>query len=705
MKKKSYIVFIILAVASLYLITNFFIKHRNLQKKSSQITKNIDVNQIQQENNFSSQSNIKQTILEKNNTSLEGSSKEDPSNNKQTNSNPIKENISKNNIPLFADDLITKISLNDQTQNNFSFTQIDLIETNPIYENNDTLQSKESLNDIPVEIKPFSKEGVDINLSENKDLEDVNALQKDKLSSSENNKLSNEIIDQIDEQNTAQISKETNSNISNIDFTKINSLSFPNSNFQTINLFKIFTKDDFIKEKEKENIKDNTKITTNCNSNEKIDSKPSDNPCVLPNSKKKLSQIIVANNQYTKSDFLKKRIKIKPGDYINEKKLQEHLNFINLNPFRKVALIIDPKQDNNCDIDLICHDRFFVRPYLGFDNTGLKIIGKNRVYAGFDWNNPFTLDSILSYQYLSSANFKKFQSHTGSWTFFLPWENFLTLYASYAYIDVDHMIPYIEKRHGSALQTSLRYNICLPIINLISHDLILGFDFKRTDTNLIFSRFSALDDTFVNLTQFLFSYGLNRNNNFYNTKLLLELYFSLGPMVSDQEDSRYNNLRRFSKNQYVYAKGYFFNLIKIPKDFLLSLILSGQISNENLLPSETFSIGGYNTVRGYNERQVNTDSGFIVNLELRCPSQSFLSKKCINDSFRIIFFFDYGNGFIKNPMPFEDKNSYLIGFGPGLRYVINPYLTTRLDWGIKGKNNHVPDKAKSFCHFSVNLSY
>lgn len=40
----------------------------------------------------------------------------------------------------------------------------------------------------------------------------------------------------------------------------------------------------------------------------------------------------------------------------------------------------------------------------------------------------------------------------------------------------------------------------------------------------------------------------------------------------------------------------------------------GQLASTNLLPSEQMGLGGYNSVRGYLERQVNVDNGLIVNL-------------------------------------------------------------------------------------------
>lgn len=417
---------------------------------------------------------------------------------------------------------------------------------------------------------------------------------------------------------------------------------------------------------------------------------------------KKINKIYIHKSKYTNAELLKKRLKIKTYDFLDEKKFQKHLNFYNLNPFRNVKAIIDPIDDKNCSIDLICQDRFFIRPYIGADNSGLKDLNTNRIYAGFDWNRAFAIDSILSYQYLTSYNINIFQSHTGYYTIYLPWQNILNIFASYAYINVDHQIPYIEKHDGYGLQTSIRYDVCLPLLNSLTHDLILGFDFKRTNTDLLFSRFTALNDTEVNLSQFLISYSLNWNKKFYKTKFLIELYIST-PFLKDEENFRYNDLRRFAMSNYLYAKGYFTNIFTTPNNFLIILAMTGQISNQNLLPSETFGLGGYNSVRGYYEREVNTDSGFILNCEVRTPSMSFLPKK--TDSLKFLVFLDYGFGSIHKTYPFEEKNYQLLGYGPGFRYVANPNFSIRLDWGIKGINNQDFYPQKGLLHFSLNLNY
>lgn len=439
--------------------------------------------------------------------------------------------------------------------------------------------------------------------------------------------------------------------------------------------------------------------------NTKIEKKPTNDSFNHDPTKQKLSQIYVANNRYTKTDFLKNRLKIKSGDYIDQKKLQQHLNFINQNPFRNINMILEKHTPNTYDIELLTHDQFPFRVSIGSDDTGLELLDRNRAYTGFNWNNAFLLDSILSYQYLTSYDPKKLQAHTGNWTFYLPWENILTLFGDFSKFEVDNFSPSIIRNDRFNSQASFRYDVCLPIIASITHDVIFGFDFKRADTNLPYARDLSFNPPTINVTQFMLSYLLKFDSKIYQTKFVFELFSSFGPMTSDEENEKYNEYRRLAKNRYFYAKGYFSNLFKLPKDFLLTLMIRGQVANENLLPSETLAVGGYNSVRGYFERQLNGDMGLIVNSEIRTPSLSLFPSKKINDSLQFIAFFDYGLASIYKTLLFEEKNRNLIGYGPGIRYELNPFFTARFDWGFKGIKDDLYGGGNSQIHFSVNLNY
>ena len=152
----------------------------------------------------------------------------------------------------------------------------------------------------------------------------------------------------------------------------------------------------------------------------------------------------------------------------------------------------------------------------------------------------------------------------------------------------------------------------------------------------------------------------------------IEGFCSPGTWVSDQTNADYQSLRPFAKNQYVYARTAFTLIYKFYQEWALHNYFRGQVASCNLLPSEEYGLGGYNTVRGYKERIVNGDNAFIWNLELRTPPVSILNAlagwKKFNDTFQFLLFYDYGLSGVRHAAPSQPKTSYLMSIGPGVRY-------------------------------------
>lgn len=90
------------------------------------------------------------------------------------------------------------------------------------------------------------------------------------------------------------------------------------------------------------------------------------------------------------------------------------------------------------------------------------------------------------------------------------------------------------------------------------------------------------------------------------------------------------------------------------KDSQLALRCDFQIA-DSLPPSERFSIGGHDTVRGYRENTLTTDSGVIGSLEWRIKIPLF-------DQLNFVSFFDWGRGYNEDKNP--DINTLSsVGFG------------------------------------------
>jgi hemolysin activation/secretion protein len=111
-------------------------------------------------------------------------------------------------------------------------------------------------------------------------------------------------------------------------------------------------------------------------------------------------------------------------------------------------------------------------------------------------------------------------------------------------------------------------------------------------------------------------------------------------------------------------------------DTLLLLRTDVQLSDRPLLTLEQFGIGGIDSVRGYRQDFLLTDSGWFVSAEARIP---VLRIPSIEGVLQIAPFVDFGLGWNRSQ---DDSSETLAGIGLGLRWEQSDRLQLRLDWGI-----------------------
>ena len=426
----------------------------------------------------------------------------------------------------------------------------------------------------------------------------------------------------------------------------------------------------------------------------------------------RVGKVVCKGNRWFSSDLLQSYLDINPGEVITNDTLLTDVTWMNRNPFRKTDLYLTPGEESGTtDIELITRDRFPVRFFLGGDNTGNDSTGNERWYTGFNWGNAFWCDQQLTFQYTTSSDFHRFQAYTLNYSAPLPWRHILLLFGGYGRVhphlkagDTDFSIL---KSEGHSAQASGRYEIPLgTLYNSSLKEVLLGFDFKNTNNNLEFigdETIPIITKT-VNIGQFVAGFNWGKETTHHKFSAALETYFSPGKMLPHQSHEDFENLRPGAKTRYVYGLLTVGDVYRFPINFSISALLRLQLSSTALLPSEQFPIGGYNTVRGYDERIVNADNALVTNFEIRTfPFHLF---KKIGDELYVIGFVDYGLGHNHKPvLGVGKKTEYLLGAGPGLRYLINPYLTFRLDWGFQLHKTSFDDPEMSKVHFGLMASY
>jgi hemolysin activation/secretion protein len=121
------------------------------------------------------------------------------------------------------------------------------------------------------------------------------------------------------------------------------------------------------------------------------------------------------------------------------------------------------------------------------------------------------------------------------------------------------------------------------------------------------------------------------------------------------------------------------------EDWTLFLKFNAQFTGDALIPSEQKTIGGMETVRGYDERIFQGDNGINATLSLRTPMITDLVHKVFSryhDRLQFLFFFDYGWVEVVKPQIGYEDSVYIYSIGPGLRYSIGTFLSARFDYGF-----------------------
>ncbi|WP_172957484.1 ShlB/FhaC/HecB family hemolysin secretion/activation protein [Aphanothece sacrum] len=140
-------------------------------------------------------------------------------------------------------------------------------------------------------------------------------------------------------------------------------------------------------------------------------------------------------------------------------------------------------------------------------------------------------------------------------------------------------------------------------------------------------------------------------------------------------------------------------------DTLLVLRSNLQLTSRPLVPLEQFTLGGLYSVRGYRQDLFLTDNGVFASAEVRLP---VLRVDSVEGLLQVVPFVDFGVAWNDddNPIATPAPNT-LVGVGLGLQWLMGDNFTARFDWGIPVTNietqgGRSPDEG---FYFTINYSF
>jgi hemolysin activation/secretion protein len=424
----------------------------------------------------------------------------------------------------------------------------------------------------------------------------------------------------------------------------------------------------------------------------------------------KVGEVRVEGGRWFSPGAMAGQIGAQSGQDIDARKLLGDIDWLNRNPFRQVNLVYAKGAEfGQTDLVLQEIERFPLRVFAGYDDSGTPVTGNERLTAGLTWGSVFGGDGQLNYQYTADPGLKWFRAHSASLIQPLPWRHTMTVFGSYA--DTHGNLPQPFDLKGFNWQAGLRYEVPLPKLSSarLSYQeaVVAGFDFKRSNSNLAFGG-EQVFGTLTDGVQWTLGYNSSLKDPWGSVELRATLACGPGRWTANDTDAAYQQSRAGARSRYTYGKLEANRTTGLPFDFTLVTQLIYQKTDSNLLATEQLGFGGYDTIRGYDTRVVNGDQGYIVTNELRAPPLGVLSRlrlKGLDDKLQFLGFFDYGYADNRDLLPGEAPHTILAGAGPGVRYAVSTYLSLRADYGWQLHNAQGQRPYSSRSHLGLTVSY
>lgn len=436
-----------------------------------------------------------------------------------------------------------------------------------------------------------------------------------------------------------------------------------------------------------------------------------------------LGEVRLEGNKYFKEKLYKTSVRLRPNEPLRGSKLEADVDWLNNNPFRAVDLVYEKGlQPGTTDIILKTTESRPFRSNVGMDDTGNDLTGDMRFNAGCTWGNVFGWDHQLGYQYYGSPDLNAVRSHSGNYTIPLPWRHIVTLSGSYGYTNADFdagdAVGQALDSTGASWDVQMKYGIPLASQGEYKHEVSLAYAFKQSSSRLLANGtiINSAGTPSTDVSQFILSYAGNNPDKWGGSSFEISATGSPGEMTSNNTDEEFTNADADGAS-YWYAKITAERTTKLPFDFTHILRGTAQYANQLLVGSEKLGIGGSASVRGYDEREGDGDTGCFVTSEIRTPPVSpgeALGFKNPSDKLQFIGFWDYGSVFrhsrddgAATGRPGADIN--MMSIGPGVRYSISPWFSARFDYGWQMVDTGVSTISRrdydSRGHFSLSFSY
>ncbi|MBS4096810.1 MAG: ShlB/FhaC/HecB family hemolysin secretion/activation protein [Sulfuricella sp.] len=421
----------------------------------------------------------------------------------------------------------------------------------------------------------------------------------------------------------------------------------------------------------------------------------------------RLAKVAVEGNQYfSTANIFASMPSLQVGDTPNIARISNNLRVANDNPAKKVSLQLQSgEREDEIIANMKVTDELAWKIGLTADNTGTQQTGATRLGLVYQYANLFDKDQVVSLQYTTSPE-KSDKVGIYSLGYRIPLYELgdsIDVFAGYSDVDSGTISAgvYDLKVSGKGTVSGMRYNHNLGRAGNYDSKVIFGLDYRAYKNSV-----SVIDSQLgndVTVHPFSVAYGgtwtIPAGEVGFNLTLLQNI-----PGGSRGGDQEFNLARAGAPVTYRILR-YAANYAQVfGGDWQFRVSLTGQYTNDPLVPGEQFGVGGATTVRGFLEREVANDRGHLFNAELYTTNLApLLGLAPLN--LRALAFFDAGYVSRIAPLAGEAQSASISSAGVGLRLVHDKNLTFGIDYAYVIDAGGSQSKGDQRLHFRMGVLY
>ena len=424
-----------------------------------------------------------------------------------------------------------------------------------------------------------------------------------------------------------------------------------------------------------------------------------------------IGKVTITGNQHFNDENVRASLPdLKEGAAPNMRKLSENIQLSNESPAKQIAVTlgvsaVEGQVDAKVDVKEEDPSRFYVT----LDNTGNKATGYARIGVSYQNANLFNSDQVVTVAYMTAVD-PPGRMKIGGWRAF-PWSDGygvkldiysigyrLPIYSlgdsiDFIYANSSTNTPGVTQALGSTLGINgkgdifaFRYNHNFARAGEYTSKAVLGYDYKYLN-NTCSTAGIKIPYGVAGCTPFtLRTVSATYSGQWQRPGEAIDFYIGsvnnlpVGadypfPGALDPQDnySAATGWKVRDDFSLFRAGGSYF--AAVGGDWLLRAAVNGQYAHTGLPSVEQFGMTGWITVRGFNERAIVRDRGYVANLEVYTPELA--ESMGLPGSFKLLGFYDSAQGF--NVATAMNQHVAIASAGVGLRYLLKKDISVRFD--------------------------